>query len=255
MKRPGQVVSLALHKGAARSSAGPDRLTCVEVQEAMTEFTPSAPSPTKASVYRYYDAQGVLLYVGFTQRGLARNLEHAIGKEWWPFVHRQEVDHFPTPEQALAAERRLIGAHRPPFNRQHNPDYAGMRSAYLQAVALGDEAHLLDELTLYAQLRHRIPLTQIQDSVDPRNLILMSDPAHWRLARTLVLPHPVPVRPTIGGGSVGGVQLAEACGHRMVLRGRLKTVIAVTQWKASLKITSCKAPVSAFIKSIEMGPA
>lgn len=83
------------------------------------------------SVYRYYDSAAVLLYVGITGRGAARNAEHNKSKEWWPYITRQEVDHYRSRTTALNVERELIRQHRPPFNVQHNLDHEAIREAYL----------------------------------------------------------------------------------------------------------------------------
>lgn len=82
------------------------------------------------SLYRYYDEYDVLLYAGITSRGARRNAEH-FKKEWWQYVVRQEVEHFPSREAALMAESRTIRAFRPPFNTQQNPSYKEDRAAYL----------------------------------------------------------------------------------------------------------------------------
>lgn len=85
----------------------------------------------QASVYRYYDDIGLLLYVGITERGVVRNFEHSAFKDWWPFVVRQEVDHFDTRAEAAAEEKRLIRQYRPPYNVQHNAGVREIREAYL----------------------------------------------------------------------------------------------------------------------------
>lgn len=91
------------------------------------------------SVYRYYDAHGVLLYVGITSRGMTRQHEHNQAQPWWTHVVRQEVDHHPTRLLAGAAEKRLIREHRPPYNVQHNPDHRALRAQYEAFVAgVGD---------------------------------------------------------------------------------------------------------------------
>ena len=95
--------------------------------------TPEQPT----SVYRYYDINGLLLYVGITSRGLSRNREHNTTKEWWHYVIRQDVDHYPTRAEALSVENSLIGLYRPPFNTQHNPSQKEDREAYLAFVATG----------------------------------------------------------------------------------------------------------------------
>lgn len=63
------------------------------------------PEPT--SVYRYYDENGLLLYVGITSRGSVRQREHNGDKEWWRFVHRR-----------LAGD---VGSHSGPRRAAHLP--------------------------------------------------------------------------------------------------------------------------------------
>lgn len=84
----------------------------------------------QTSVYLYYDEFGMLIYVGITGRGARRNFEHNATKDWWPFVARQEVEHYPTRGQALARERALIRDNAAPFNVQHNPWHAEVNAAY-----------------------------------------------------------------------------------------------------------------------------
>ena len=86
---------------------------------------------TLTSVYRYYDLNDLLLYVGITSRGTRRQDEHNATKEWWKFVARQEVEHYPSRSEASDREKKLIRSYRPPFNRQHNPGHELARSAYL----------------------------------------------------------------------------------------------------------------------------
>lgn len=97
------------------------------------------PMPTLAtagtSVYRYYDQHDVLIYAGTTSRGIARNTEHDKSKPWWPHVVRQEVDHLPDRDAALACERELIERHTPPFNVQHNRFHREMLAAYQAMLA------------------------------------------------------------------------------------------------------------------------
>jgi hypothetical protein len=99
-----------------------------------------------SSVYRYYDHSGVLLYVGVTSRGMARNAEHDKSKPWWHYVATQQVDHYETRADALEAEERLIRSFRPPFNVQHNPFHAEVRRAYEQWTAEGQPSVTVDEL-------------------------------------------------------------------------------------------------------------
>lgn len=109
----------------AASSAAPDevisRMTC-----------PSQDYLQTHSVYKYYDSHGILIYVGITKAGMGRNRQHNSDKVWWPFVAKQEVEHCESREHAHEREIALIQQFRPPFNKQHNPDHADVRSAYIE---------------------------------------------------------------------------------------------------------------------------
>lgn len=83
------------------------------------------------TVYRYYDVNNILLYVGVTSRGAKRNAEH-FSKVWWKYVSRQEMAHYADRRTALAEERKLIASHQPPFNTQLNQSSDASRAAYLE---------------------------------------------------------------------------------------------------------------------------
>lgn len=89
------------------------------------------------SVYKYYDRDGILIYVGITSRGSARNTEHNKSKFWWKFVDRQTVEHYLSRLKADRREQSLIQKMAPPFNRQHNRDYKAAQDAYLIRRQLG----------------------------------------------------------------------------------------------------------------------
>lgn len=89
------------------------------------------PDAVPATVYRFYDRGGTLLYVGVTGAGRHRGEAHSRTAEWWTFVARQEVEHVPNRVVALRREQELIRQFRPPFNTAHNPDGAQLREAYL----------------------------------------------------------------------------------------------------------------------------
>lgn len=97
-----------------------------------SEIPPASPAPT--SVYRYYDRDGVLLYVGITSRGPERNREHFKSKEWWRFVFRQDVSHYASRREAEEHERNLIQRYQPPFNVVHNPLWESLREEYLDGA-------------------------------------------------------------------------------------------------------------------------
>ena len=142
----------------------------------------------QTSVYRYYDKQGLLLYVGITERGIKRNREHNATKEWWQHVAYQEVDHFTTRSDAEARERALITQHRPPFNIQHNPDWRDTKAVYLAFAGSGDGA-LPNALPWEGGI---MPLEYDKEASSPGNnqFAFTSSSGYAPVASKIVMPYP-----------------------------------------------------------------
>jgi predicted GIY-YIG superfamily endonuclease len=116
----------------ARATASSDATgRLVTAMPESTSLDAARTTDTPTSVYRYYDAEGRLIYVGVTSRGPQRQAQHAITAEWWPHVRAQDVEHYDNRETALRREKWLIERHRPPFNRQHNPAHEERKARYL----------------------------------------------------------------------------------------------------------------------------
>lgn len=67
------------------------------------------------ALYRYWDAQHVLLYVGISNDPGRRDLQHNA-KPWKPSATRREVEWFGTRDEAAFAEATAIRVERPKFN-------------------------------------------------------------------------------------------------------------------------------------------
>jgi predicted GIY-YIG superfamily endonuclease len=71
------------------------------------------------AVYRFYDKQGALLYVGATRGPQARWRQHASKRAWWPDVARKTIRWYQAKDAALAAEKEAIRAECPRYNVMH----------------------------------------------------------------------------------------------------------------------------------------
>lgn len=71
-------------------------------------------------LYRHFDADGRLLYVGISLSAVARLSQHANGSHWSKAITRVEVETHPSRDAALAAERAAILAEKPLHNVVHN---------------------------------------------------------------------------------------------------------------------------------------
>lgn len=89
-------------------------------------------------MYHWYSPDGELIYIGISNDGPRRTLEHLRDKEWAsePGVTCKIVDQFDTQDEALAAEKTAIETFRPRENYIHNPDHRDRR----KAIEMGESA-------------------------------------------------------------------------------------------------------------------
>lgn len=71
-------------------------------------------------VYRFFAADGSVLYIGQTSDFLNRLRTHFLCSPWWPEVDRWTREPFDSLGEALDAEIAAIRAEHPRYNRQHN---------------------------------------------------------------------------------------------------------------------------------------
>lgn len=72
------------------------------------------------ALYRHYNANGALLYVGISLSAVIRFAKHKHESKWANEVHTMKVEYFDSREQALEAEQNAIKKERPLFNINHN---------------------------------------------------------------------------------------------------------------------------------------
>lgn len=181
------------------------------------------------SVYRYYDQSGVLIYVGITSRGIARNREHNRSRPWWPYVVRQEVEHLPNRSAALTRERELIERYWPPFNTQHNPSAAAVLDDYQRYCRNPGNPE-----PIRRQLRSSLPLL-----VDGRSFL--TTPGTFDLARMCELDSPCRVIDAATCIVVGRITALELLPARIALSGSLRGSYAPDDAIADIKTISRSA--------------
>jgi len=72
-------------------------------------------------LYRMRDLSGRLLYIGVTNGGLRRFMEHAKDKTWWLEVASIDIEHVHCSRQAIEMlEREAIKSESPLYNVTHN---------------------------------------------------------------------------------------------------------------------------------------
>lgn len=81
------------------------------------------------TLYRLFDANDRLLYIGIAERWTGRLAQHHADKTWFGDVARLTIEHHPDHTAALEAEAAAIRSERPEHNVMHN----GQRSTSEQA--------------------------------------------------------------------------------------------------------------------------
>lgn len=68
------------------------------------------------TLYRYFDSEGQLLYVGITKNQFNRLQDHAKIQPWWHEVVTGTFSHYQSREEALDAETVTIATEMPKYN-------------------------------------------------------------------------------------------------------------------------------------------
>jgi len=76
----------------------------------------------KCAVYRCYDAEGALLYIGASNKPKDRLKAHKAKTDWGKSIASHDEEWFSSREKAIEKEASAIKAERPPFNKHwvHN---------------------------------------------------------------------------------------------------------------------------------------
>ena len=94
-------------------------------------------------LYRLFDFDGNLLYVGTSYDSKRRLRQHRTRKHWFEQVARVETESFPTKEAASAAEVAAIRAEGPKYNHAYNTGFD--RPTYQREWMRAHRAKIQDE--------------------------------------------------------------------------------------------------------------
>jgi predicted GIY-YIG superfamily endonuclease len=125
----------------------------------------------QTAVYRLYDADEVLLYVGVTKNFEARRQQHKATRPWWPRVKRPVVDLYDDEQEALQVELDAIKREHPVHNvAQTNQHYRSRRET-------GTARHYMGTSEIRRELgvsRQRVQqLTNSADFPEPSDILAM----------------------------------------------------------------------------------
>lgn len=78
------------------------------------------PADAPTDLYRWFDAEGRLLYVGISVSAAERAAQHRAHKSWWAEVANMTVEHFSCRAEAQERERLAITGEKPTHNINYN---------------------------------------------------------------------------------------------------------------------------------------
>lgn len=79
-------------------------------------------------LYRHYDSNGVLLYVGISLNPIVRLSGHRKVSPWFEQISQVRIEMFESRELALSAERSSIQKEKPLYNKKYNSHAIEVRS-------------------------------------------------------------------------------------------------------------------------------
>jgi predicted GIY-YIG superfamily endonuclease len=96
-------------------------------------------------LYRHFDESRNLLYVGISLSTFNRLSQHRDHSDWFKSITNVTIEHFPTREEAMAAERQSIKSENPKFNIAMRKTMAEIEK---EQKALTQEQYRLEKLAM-----------------------------------------------------------------------------------------------------------
>lgn len=133
----------------------------------------------RTALYRLFNAEGVLLYIGISSQPEVRRKQHVAQQPWGHLISRQEVEWRDDRPTAERAEEAAIASESPLYNRDGNRSYQvaasadelSIAAARNQLPALVERARYYGGITLLTNRGKRVAavapveLGQFADSV------------------------------------------------------------------------------------------
>lgn len=80
-------------------------------------------SNSPQALYRFWDKNNTLLYIGISNNFLGRITQHTSTAEWFPQASYVTLEHFDSRLEVEQAEKNAIKSELPLYNKTHNPIY------------------------------------------------------------------------------------------------------------------------------------
>lgn len=111
----------------------------------------------KTSLYRHFDVQGRLLYIGISLNAMARLIDHRQS-HWYGDIFRVEIEHHKSRPHALYAEALAIMREKPLHN-------------LAKPVPIDPDLVLDEDLPMEPDMPIRVPFVPLPGSSGPRTIV------------------------------------------------------------------------------------
>ena len=132
-------------------------------------------SEDRTALYRYFDAEGRLLYVGVSLSAIQRQMAHEASSPWYRSHASMTTEWFASRAKALQAERTAIISEEPAYNVVHRNEELDDSPSSLQANR--SRAGRLGALTIHAAGKTNTAparakfMSRFEQEVDPEGLL------------------------------------------------------------------------------------
>lgn len=96
-------------------------------------------------LYRFFDSQGTLLYVGISRDWISRLGQHQKRADFFSAVAGMTLERFPDRESVVAAELTAIEKENPLFNRADNPNYRTWQTHFREVLDMCSGKRKVDD--------------------------------------------------------------------------------------------------------------
>lgn len=126
-------------------------------------------------LYRHFDVDGNLLYVGISYSAFQRSKDHLRHSHWSEEIRTITIEKFDTREDALNAERISIDTHAPKYNIVNN------KSRYEKKPLRTDTTLPLHKVAEYIGIKRRTLYNMLEDGRFPVASIPGVLPRRWNI--------------------------------------------------------------------------
>lgn len=95
-------------------------------------------------LYRFFDSQGTLLYVGISKEWVSRIKTHEKYADFYSAVAGMTLERFPDRKSVEDAERAAIKSENPLFNRMDNPNYRTWQTHFRELLDMATGRRKVD---------------------------------------------------------------------------------------------------------------